>query len=465
MALVSGALHASEVTTELAEKPLGDLAGHGGPVKAVVVAGDAVLTGGFDYAMIHWQIAGKAPALKGRFDDHDGPVNAVALLADGRRAVTGADDGSITLWDLESGARLAREKPHTGKVLSIDVAPDGRRFVSASWDGSAHTFSLDPTFGALAPGAHMEVSAKPVNAAVFTADGSAVITASSDGRVARWHAGDGSVDRVIYRHGWGVNVLARRPGSADIIIGAIDGVVAALDAESGEITHRFAAHERPVLALAVLDKPGMIASGSGDGMVRVMRAGDGAVLDAMRNPYGPVWALAFHNAGALYHAGLDDVVHRWQFAPRDRPRPRTAPFPRRFQVGAEVSLGERQFARKCSVCHTLGEDGRNRAGPTLHKLFGRKIGTVSGYPYSPALANGTLVWSPKTLRELFTLGPEHVTPGTKMPLQRITDPEKITALIAYLEVATAPERSASAGDAAGQTATKTPADGQTQGED
>ena len=47
-----------------------------------------------------------------------------------------------------------------------------------------------------------------------------------------------------------------------------------------------------------------------------------------------------------------------------------------FHPKTEMSNGERQFARKCSVCHTLKADGKRRAGPTLYGVFGRRAGTL-----------------------------------------------------------------------------------------
>ena len=49
-----------------------------------------------------------------------------------------------------------------------------------------------------------------------------------------------------------------------------------------------------------------------------------------------------------------------------------------------------------------------------------------------------IVWTEDTVSKLFELGPEVFTPGSKMPLQKMTDPEQRAALIAYLKVTTAP---------------------------
>jgi cytochrome c len=76
------------------------------------------------------------------------------------------------------------------------------------------------------------------------------------------------------------------------------------------------------------------------------------------------------------------------------------------------------------------------AGPSLHGIFGRRMGSLAGYPYSPRLARGDITWTPETVADLFTRGPDVVTPGTTMPVQRLGDPAAMAALIRFLEVAT-----------------------------
>ncbi|MGC2775204.1 MAG: hypothetical protein WA418_06145, partial [Bradyrhizobium sp.] len=81
-------------------------------------------------------------------------------------------------------------------------------------------------------------------------------------------------------------------------------------------------------------------------------------------------------------------------------------------------------------------DEGNRAGPTLAGLFGRKIATLPGYRFSPALAQLDIVWTPATVAKLFEVGPSTYTPGTKMPEQTIGAAEDRAALVEFLEKAT-----------------------------
>ena len=151
---------------------------------------------------------------------------------------------------------------------------------------------------------------------------------------------------------------------------------------------------------------------------------------------GPVWAMAFAADGeSLFYGSLDDDVKIWPVSMDENELPDTQKI-RRFQVTAGKSLGEVQFARKCSVCHTLKPGDANRAGPSLYQVFGRKAGTLPGYSYSDSLLQSDLVWDEETIDALFADGPHIVVPGSKMPLQKMPSAEKRKALIQYLREVT-----------------------------
>ena len=88
------------------------------------------------------------------------------------------------------------------------------------------------------------------------------------------------------------------------------------------------------------------------------------------------------------------------------------------------------------ACHALQPDQGNRAGPTLAGIFGRRIATLPGYNFSPALKQLDIVWTPETVAKLFEVGPATYTPGTKMPEQTIGSAEEREALVKFLEKAT-----------------------------
>ncbi|MGQ3359475.1 MAG: c-type cytochrome, partial [Phreatobacter sp.] len=164
-----------------------------------------------------------------------------------------------------------------------------------------------------------------------------------------------------------------------------------------------------------------------------------AVERVLVGPGLPVWSLAFRpGTDELMTGGGDRLVRRWLASTGEhlgavvmsRPSDRLASLA--DHPGAEVF-------RACSACHTLGPDDGNRAGPTLHGVIGRRIGTAPGYDFSPALRGMDIVWTKETIARLFEIGPNAYTPGTKMPEQQVTDPDDLKALVDFIAKATGAE--------------------------
>lgn len=96
--------------------------------------------------------------------------------------------------------------------------------------------------------------------------------------------------------------------------------------------------------------------------------------------------------------------------------------------------GEKLF-RQCKACHTV-EAGKNRVGPTLHDLFGRKAGTVDSFAnYSEGLKASGIQWNAATL-DPYLANPKAVIPDSRMAFAGVAKPEDRADLIAYLEAAT-----------------------------
>jgi cytochrome c len=413
--------------------------GHGGPIRSIFISEDGrtAMTASFDYSLISWTIDSDGPRQRFRFTEHDAAVNDVAIVPAGDKAVSASDDGTVAVWDLEQNRLLRRFEGHGAKVLGIAISYDGRLAASAGWDNTARIWNLET----LEPGPVLEGHRGNVNAVVFSPDGSRLYTASYDGTIRVWDTVTGSSEGLVYRHGWSINVMRLLPGGTQILIGANNGAVGIVDIATGAI-EILAEHEGPVLAVAVWPRHGLAAAGGSDGTIRVWNLDNWVLLHEMKDPYGPAWSLAISGDGTtIYRAGLDDFVAGWTISPRAPFEPVTSEFPRRFQLREDMGEGEREFARKCSICHSLLADDQNRAGPTLYALFGRQAGSLPDYPYSPGLENSRIIWNEDTIARLFDEGPDVVTPGSKMPLQRLKDLEHRDALIAYLKIATAPENS------------------------
>ena len=72
----------------------------------------------------------------------------------------------------------------------------------------------------------------------------------------------------------------------------------------------------------------------------------------------------------------------------------------------------------------------------MHGVFGRTAGSLKGYSYSKALIDSDIIWNEDTISRLFKEGPEILTPGTKMPIQKIKKDSDRLDLIYFLKDAT-----------------------------
>jgi len=412
------------------------LEGHGGPIKDVAVSPDGTraLTASFDYSVGIWSLGDAGTHLRWA-EGHDAAVNAVAFHPDGRRALSAGDDFTMILWDLRTGRALKRFEGHRGKIMRIAIAPGGRVAATAGWDDDIGLWDLRT-------GAHLgwlEGHDTNVNDVVFSGDGERLYSASYDGTIRRWHVGRRAEEITLVRHGFGVNHLVVNEAAGWLAYGAVDGAVRAIALGSGRKIADLTAGRRPILALAA-DRTGRrLAVGDGKGYIMVIDTADWSIIRDFRAALeGPVWALAWDGTGErLVAGGIEDAAAVWPVA-AEAEALFTAEDRSFLRDPAKMTNGERQFMRKCSICHTLEPDGARRAGPTLHGLFGRPAGAVAGYRYSQALAGAEIVWGPETIDRLFEEGPAHVTPGSKMPMQRIRAAEDRADLIEFLRENTGP---------------------------
>ena len=98
------------------------------------------------------------------------------------------------------------------------------------------------------------------------------------------------------------------------------------------------------------------------------------------------------------------------------------------EEGAEVF-------KKCRACHDLGAGAKNKVGPLLNDIIGRKAGTIEGFAYSDAnKAAGAkgLEWTEEVMFK-YLENPLTFMPGTKMAFAGLKDPQDRKDLIAFLK--------------------------------
>ena len=96
----------------------------------------------------------------------------------------------------------------------------------------------------------------------------------------------------------------------------------------------------------------------------------------------------------------------------------------------DVTSGEKIF-KKCAACHSINKGGKNKIGPALYNVVGRKVGGVADYKYSKTLASYGKEWTFKELNG-FLIKPAAYLKGTKMSYAGVRKETDRASVIKYL---------------------------------
>ncbi|GCA49463.1 cytochrome c-554 precursor [Sinorhizobium sp. KGO-5] len=91
--------------------------------------------------------------------------------------------------------------------------------------------------------------------------------------------------------------------------------------------------------------------------------------------------------------------------------------------------------KKCAACHAVGPGAKNKVGPELNGIIGRKVAAVDGFNYSSAFkakAEEGWNWDDTHLSE-YLANPKVYIKGTKMAFPGLKKPDEIANVIAYLK--------------------------------
>jgi len=403
------------------------LGGHGGPVRAVAVSADGkkVLSGSFDTAAIRWSLATESAEQVLRF--HSGAVNAVAFLREGRIATAGAD-ARIAIWTPGQPQPDKVFEGHRAPIVSLALSPDGTTLASASWDRTVRLWALAGVTQRV-----LEGHTQNVNGVAFTPDARSLVSVGYDFSIRIWPLSGGTAAVVTLPSPLNAVVVAP---DGEIIAGGADGKLHFLSPK-GDETGEAETSSTSIVALAISPDGTLIAAAGTGGAVTIVERNARRLARTLVGPGGPVWSAAFLPDNAtLLAGGADGMIRRWNALTGD---PIGSLFKGELGDPLAAYSGDHgaEVFRACVACHTLSESEPQRAGPTLAGLYGRRIASLPGYRFSNALKGMSIVWTPETVSELFEVGPNAYTPGTKMPEQRIGSAEDRKALTDFLARATA----------------------------
>ena len=250
------------------------LEGHSGCVTSCVVLPDGrrALSGSDDKTLKLWDL--ESGACLRTLEGHSGWVRSCVVLPDGRRALSGSGDKTLKLWDLESGACLRTLEGHSSYVSSCVVLPDGRRALSGSDDKTLKLWDLDS--GACLR--TLEGHSNWVRSCVVLPDGRRALSGSWDNTLKLWDLESGACLRTLEGHSREVTSCVVLPDGRRALSCSDDKTLKLWDLESGACPRTVEGHSRDVNSCVVLPDGRRALSGSDDQTLKLWDLESGACL-------------------------------------------------------------------------------------------------------------------------------------------------------------------------------------------
>jgi small GTP-binding protein len=208
-------------------------------------------------------------------EGHSARVLSVAWSPNGRRAVSGAADKTVRLWDVETGGCLRVLEGHSGEVNCVAWSPDGHRALSVAADGIGRLWDVET-------GRCLHVTAANptgVRSVAWSPDGGRAVSGADDHTVRLWDTETGRCLRVLEGHSASVIGVAWSPDGRRALSSADDQTVRLWEVETGRCLRVLEGHSASVCSVAWSPDGHGVFSAAANGVMRVWDLTDSEQAD------------------------------------------------------------------------------------------------------------------------------------------------------------------------------------------
>ena len=240
-------------------------------------------------------------------EGHTAGIAALTTTPDGKYCVSGSDDKSVRVWNIENGKCLRVLEKHTDLIRALSLTPDGKFCISGSWDKTLRVWNIE-TGNCLRV---LKGHTGKIRALSVFSDGKYCISGSDDGTLRVWDIKTGDERRTLDVHKAGrINSLVLTPDDKHCITGSSDGIIRVWDIESGSCQIFPKEHSAGICSLSISPDGKRCVSGSSDKTVRVWKIEAGKCLGVLSGHEETVRSLSFSPDGKLCVSGSDDSTLR-----------------------------------------------------------------------------------------------------------------------------------------------------------
>jgi WD40 repeat protein len=237
--------------------------------------------------------------------EHTDRVNAVAFSPNGLSILSASNDGTLVLWDANTGL-MQQRYAGVGVINSLAFLPDGENVLLATGDGALLLFNL--TDGTVTR--HFEGHDDAVFSVVVSADGTLALSGSRDRTLILWDVATGqalrrfgSTDGSAEGHLDRITAVAMTPDARYGLSGSADNTLILWDLNTGTIVQRFVGHTNVVTSVAISPDGLYSLSGSVDTTLILWDLSTGELVRRFEGHLDRVTSVAFSPDGLLALSG------------------------------------------------------------------------------------------------------------------------------------------------------------------
>ena len=302
-----------------AREPLQKFKGHTGLVRDIIhlPGGQRTLTCSEDGSLRLWNLE-SGLQIGSNWRDGKSAVVTMALSPDGQTVVSGSGDGAVRLWDIETGKVIVKWTGHGGVIWSVSWSQDGQRVVSGSIDGTARVWDVYMKNGKKIHGI-INTGHIYVFAAVFSPDETMIATGGSgDKKINIWNAKTFELVKTLKGHKEHVYSLAWTADGRTLISGSADDASGILTWNTTTWEQHITflpEHTDVIRAIAISPNQCILASASWDCTARLWNLENGHPVGSPLQHAGDVDCISFSADGRLLATGCDDNnAYTWDIA-------------------------------------------------------------------------------------------------------------------------------------------------------
>ena len=260
------------------------------------------------YVMGYWSAPTRDDSIK-TFVGHSKALKTAVFTPDGLNVVSGSEDQTLKLWDIETGEAVRTFKGHKDIISSVTISPDGNYLLSGSHDNTVKLWDIKSgdllnTF---------ESHKNWVVSVAFSSDGNYALSGSHDKTIKLWDIQKGKLRKTFKGHqDWVISVAFAAEDRA-VISGSHDKTLKIWDIKSGKALRTLKGHKDWVTSVSVSGTNLTALSGSYDESIMLWNINTGKPIRTFKaKDTSAVTSVAFSpDFKAALSSSFDDKLILW----------------------------------------------------------------------------------------------------------------------------------------------------------